>query len=201
MKIEIDESQIEILGCGANRYSIVHPTNENRCLKLPSDETQAVELNKLEYRAYQQLSSQQLQHEAFFVQCYGLVETNLGQALEVERLFLYKRQPALSLHQWLEDHHLQQQYLVTDIVRMIDSFSNYLIEHDLPIFDLNSGNLMLCEHQGKLALKYVDVKSLLQSKEIIPISRWFKGLMHRKVKRRADRLKQLLLHSTVKEDL
>ncbi|WP_298143892.1 YrbL family protein [uncultured Acinetobacter sp.] len=191
--MHIDSNQIEYLGRGANRYTIVHPENKARCLKLPTDGTQGANLNQLEYQAYQQLAARALQSDAFFVECYGLVDTNLGQALEVERLFLPNQQPALSLHQWLQDKSLQQAYPVNVIVAMIEQFTAYLIANDLPIFDLNSGNLMLCEHQDQLALKYVDVKSLLESKEILPISRWFKGLMHRKVKRRAERLKQRIL--------
>ncbi|WP_436915164.1 YrbL family protein [Acinetobacter gandensis] len=191
--MNIDSNQIECLGRGANRYTIVHPENNARCLKLPTHATQGANLNQLEYQAYQQLAARALQSDVFFVQCYGLLDTNLGQALEVERLFLPNQKPAQSLYQWLQDKSLQQDYPVHVIVEMIEQFTGYLIENDLPIFDLNSGNLMLCEHHNQLALKYVDVKSLLQSKEIIPISRWFKGLMHRKVKRRAERLKQRIL--------
>lgn len=193
MKIEIDENKIEILGQGANRYSIVHPENTTRCLKLPTNKDQQSELNALEYQAYQQLLDRKIELQPYFVQCYGLVDTNLGQALEVERLFLDHQQAALSLHQWLQDPQLQQRYPVADILKHIDKFTEYLIANHLAIFDLNSGNFMLCQQDGALALKYVDVKSLLQSKEVIPISRWFKGLMHRKVRRRAERLKQRIL--------
>lgn len=192
MKLELHPDQIETIGHGANRYTIVHPLNAAHCLKLPVDAQPRSRLNQLEFTAYQILMSKQLLSETFFVQCFGLIETNLGQALEVERLFLAHHQPAVSLYDWLQSEKLQAQYQVQHIVQMIDQFTDFLVQHDLPIFDLNSGNFMLCQQHGRLLLKYVDVKSLLQSKEIIPVSRWFKRLMHKKIKRRSARLKTLV---------
>lgn len=74
----------------------------------------------------------------------------------------------------------------------VDAFEAWLLRHGIPLFDLNSGNLVVVDDPGSpcgVRLVCVDVKSILDGREIVPVSRWIPWLRARKLRRRAERLR------------
>ncbi|WP_407409307.1 YrbL family protein [Acinetobacter sp.] len=208
--------QAQVLGAGANRYCVVSPHDEGICLKiiLPPQQRQIknwrqrlqrylsqnfVRFNEnyIEWLAYQRLAHKispdvLRQHLAA---CLQLDQHQLGLILSCELVRDTSGEISLSLHHYLKNNlslNTQQ------ICQAIDELALWLIKHNIPLFDLNSGNLVVqYQPTGQLKLKCIDVKSTFKSKEIIPLSYWSKRLMHKKIRRRASRLKDLIKNSSV----
>lgn len=72
-------------------------------------------------------------------------------------------------------------------------FEAWLQRQAIPLFDLNSGNLVRIHREGRPELVCVDLKSVLARKELLPLSRWSRRLMHAKIARRAARLRSQVL--------
>ena len=83
----------------------------------------------------------------------------------------------------------EPRYRTDDLCAAVDAFETWLVQHDIPLFDLNAGNFVVHAPGGTVRLVCVDTKSVLSGKEILPFSRWSRHLMHRKVARRAQRLR------------
>ncbi len=89
-------------------------------------------------------------------------------------------------------HHLfvDPRHAAVALCVAVDNFESWLLQNDIPLFDLNAGNFVVVEQPGgSLRLVCVDAKSVLSGKEILPFSRWSTRLMRRKIERRAERLR------------
>lgn len=72
----------------------------------------------------------------------------------------------------------------------VAAFERWLIEHRVPLFDLNAGNFVVAGDAAAPRLVCIDSKSLAAGKEIVPLSRLVPALMRRKIARRAERLRR-----------
>ena len=72
----------------------------------------------------------------------------------------------------------------------VSDFEGFLIERGIPLVDLNAGNFVVVPTGDGVRLVCVDAKSTVAGKEILPLSRWVPWLGRRKVRRRAERLRQ-----------
>ena len=72
----------------------------------------------------------------------------------------------------------------------MDDFEAFLLAHGIPLFDLNAGNFVVVPSGAGVRLVCVDAKSTVSGKEPVPLSRWIPALRRRKVRRRAERLRQ-----------
>ena len=200
----------QIIGKGANRICVRDLQDPNLCLKidLPKHERRVKNLrqrlqrqlsdhfrlfneNHIEWQAYQSLV-QRLGHDVldpYMARCLEVQKAKHGVALRCELIKSSDGEVAKSIF-----HYLQQQQAIDPdaLCAALDRFQAWLIKYNIPLFDLNSGNLVVQRDGEQLQLKCIDVKSVLRSKEIIPVSYWFKSLMHKKIKRRIARLKKLI---------
>lgn len=203
------------LGAGANRYCVVSPYDNNICLKIILPEEQRLAKNwrqkiqrylsshfirfnenYIEWVAYQHLT-QKISEDILkqhIAPCIELEQTSLGLILSTELVRNQDGEISLSLHHYLK-HKIALD--LDQVCQAIDEFAYWLIQYNIPLFDLNSGNVVVQKYDQSLQLKCIDVKSTFKSKEIIPISYWSKKLMHKKILRRAERLKTLMKHNLV----
>lgn len=199
------------LGAGANRYCVISPKDENICLKidLPAAQRQSknwrqaiqrflskniIQFNEnyIEWSAYKRLIQRVSPAELnqFIAVCVDLKETPEGElVLACQLIRNADNTIALSL-----DYHLRHgmNFDSVQINQAIDDLKDWLIQHNIPLFDLNSGNLVVKHTENHIRLMCIDIKSTYRSKEIIPISYWSKQLMHKKIQRRAERLKKTI---------
>jgi hypothetical protein len=71
----------------------------------------------------------------------------------------------------------------------VDDLEAWLLAHRVPLFDLNAGNFVVVEAQGRPRLVCVDAKSTVSGRALLPLARWIPALGRRKVARRAARLR------------
>ncbi|MBB3169889.1 YrbL family protein [Simiduia aestuariiviva] len=199
----------EVIAKGANRVCVIDPENTSRCLKfdLPAQEAKGgranrwrrfrgevfpkLALNHIEWRAYQKclsIAGQSLHN--YVATCFGLRHTPHGKALSSEIVLNSDGSIAKPIYTYF-DQPTSIDYL--DLLDALDELQHFLLRHKIPLFDLNSGNLLVLHcATGRIRVKCIDVKSVGQNKELIPFSRWLVGAMRSKIKRRIERLKQLI---------
>ena len=200
----------EILSRGANRLCARDPRDPAHCLKfeLPAGERTRVGLrqrmrrwlgrhvprfgeNRTELRAYRKLRKRLAERtDGYLAACHGLVETANGPALRCDCALLADGSPARSLYRHLFEG---PRFPAEKLCAAVDAFEAWLLENDVPLFDLNAGNFVVVPRGDALALVCIDTKSVLSGKEILPFSRWSRRLMQRKIRRRAQRLRQRIV--------
>ena len=201
----------DVIGKGANRICVRDAHDPSVCLKidLPQHERRVKNLrqkirrelsrrfvrfneNYIEWQAYQHLVQRLGQQtlDPYMARCLSLEQAEHWLILYCELVTNAQGEVARSLYD-----HMQRSPSQLDpdqVCQALDQFQAWLIQHDIPLFDLNAGNLVVQSDANGLQLKCIDVKSVLNAKEIIPISYWSKALMHKKIKRRIGRLKDLV---------
>lgn len=198
---------LEIISRGANRLCARDPRDPAYCLKfeLSPGERTKVGLrqrmrrwlgrhlprfgeNATELRAYRKLRLRLAGlTDGYLAACHGLVETAHGPALRCNCVLLGDGGHAHSLYAHLFEG---PRHPAGELCAAVDAFEAWLLENDVPLFDLNAGNFVVVPRGGALALVCIDTKSVLSGKEILPFSRWSRSLMHSKIRRRAQRLRQ-----------
>lgn len=198
----------EVISQGANRVCVVDPENSQYCLKfdLRKDQAKSGLSNRIrrlladmlpnnsfahqEYRRFNRLRAKTgadvAQH---FALADGLVTTAHGVGLRCQRIVNADGSAAQPIHYYFDN--ASQPDLPT-LLDAVDRFGNFLLHHDIPLFDLNSGNLLVRQLAAGYQIVCVDTKSLGKTKELIPLSLWFKFLRTRKLRRRLERLKNMI---------
>lgn len=203
---------MEVLAHGAHRICVRDAHAPQFCLKFerPLHERPASGLrqrarlwlghrlpyfgdNRAELRAYRTLNRRiGTADDTPFARSHGLVATPWGAALRTDCVLLADGQPARSLHAHL---HRFRCHSPVSLCQAVVEFEQWLIEHRLPLFDLNPGNFVVVPHGDGLRLVCVDAKSLARGKEVLPLSRWSSRLMRRKIRRRAARLRARIVEA------
>ncbi|MDN3637921.1 YrbL family protein [Simiduia curdlanivorans] len=196
----------QIIARGANRICVQDPASTDQCIKfdLPSEQAKPGLANWLrrrkamlfpnnsfadqEFRKYKALE-QRIGNAArnHIAQCIALVNTSFGRGLVCERVYNQNGTAAQPIYYYFE----HESTLSSDaLIDAIYKFGDFLLRHDIPLFDLNPGNLLvqLNNSDNKCTIYCIDLKSLGQCKEIIPLSLWFKPLRKKKIQRRISRL-------------
>lgn len=208
---------LEIIARGANRMCGRDPARPGACLKfeLPADQRTRVGLrqrlrrwlgrrfaalgdNRTELRAWLGLRERLgARLDGRIAASHGIVATAWGPALHCDCVCLADGTPAPSLYRLLFE---EPRYPAQSLCAAVDAFEAWLLAHDVPLFDLNAGNLVVVPDgdqspDGPLRLVCVDAKSVVADKEIVPLSRWSRRLRRRKIARRAQRLRQRILNA------
>lgn len=206
---------LEVLSRGANRLCARAPDQPGYCLKFelaPAERTPAGARERLrrvlarrfprwgenatELRAYQQLYARWgAGCDALFARCDAIVDTAWGRALRCELMRTGDGLPARSLYAHMFDH---SPYSADALCAEVDRIERWLLDHRVPLFDLNPGNFVVTATGVRPQLVCVDAKSILSNKEPLPLSRWSAFLMQRKIRRRAARLRQRIRHALSK---
>lgn len=197
----------EVIGRSSSRICVLDPDNPARCLKFelpPGEQGVTTWRNRVrrwigrtfpyfgytsaEWRAYCRLRRRLgARLEAHTAECLGLVWTPHGLALWSERVMDGRGGPALRLLHWLT---VERRYSADTLVQALDRLEAFLLQHSIPLFDLNPYNLLVTEDpDGQVRLVSVDLKSVALGKKLLPLSRWSKFLMHHKIRRRVKRLR------------
>lgn len=198
---------MELIARGSNRVCVRDPQDPQLCLKFERPRAERsrggarqtlrrwlalrfpeMGENRTELRAYRTLRAcLGTQTEGWIATCHEVAATPHGEALRCECPLRDDGAPARSLY-----HHLfvDPAFPASDLCAAVDRFERWLLLHEVPLFDLNAGNFVVLPRAGGLHLVCVDVKSTIAGKEIIPVSRWFAPLLRRKIRRRAQRLRQ-----------
>lgn len=196
-----------VIGRGANRVCVIDRRDTRQCLKfmLPASQRTGVGLrqrlqrwratrkpqhdeNHAELRAWLQLSARlpATDLQAHMATVLGILPTAYGPALCCERITLADGTPAPSLYALLFE---QPQYPAQVLCAAVDAFEDWLLRHRIALFDLNPGNLLVLPSDEGVRLVCVDAKSIVAGKELVPLARWFNTLARRKIRRRAQRLR------------
>ncbi|WP_162350629.1 YrbL family protein [Pseudoxanthomonas gei] len=198
---------LALIAHGANRVCVRDPQDAALCLKfeLPANERTRVGLrqrvrrwlgmrmgyfgeNQTELRAYRKLRARLGDAlDGWVARCHGLAMTRAGVALQCECVLQEDGRPARSLYSHLFE---TTGHDPAALCGAIDRMEAWLLRNNVPLFDLNAGNLVVSSRAGQVELVCVDAKSVISGKEILPFSRWSRVLMHRKLRRRAQRLRQ-----------
>ena len=197
----------QVVGRSTNRICVLDPEDSTKCLKFelsPLEQGRTTWRNRLrrwigrrfpyfgynsaEWRAYcklrRRLGARLHEHAA---RVFGLVWTPDGLALWVDRV-MDRGAPAKRLAYWLTE---DRRYPEKVLLAAVDRLEAFLATYRIPLFDLNTHNLLLREEaDGSLRLVSVDLKSVAQTKKLLPLSRWSRFLMRQKIRRRAQRLRE-----------
>lgn len=197
---------MRLIAEGAHRRCVLDPGDPGACLKFerplherpPAGVRERVRRwvghrfayfgdNSTEWRAYRHLRARHgAEVEERFAACLGLIDTPHGRALRQRLVSAPDGTPAPSLYRLLTH---ASPWPVDALCAAVDEFERWLLDRAVPLFDLNAGNFVVIERDGRLRLVCIDSKSLLAGKEILPVSRWSDALLRRKVSRRAERLR------------
>ena len=200
---------MDVVSRGANRVCVRDPGSTAHCLKYLLGPEGAARLsgtrrlrerlagtgdaNLAELRAWHWVRPRLDGSEPWrLAESEAIVQTPAGPALRCALVRDGAGAPAPSLHQLLTGPALpgdQRQALAAAVAR----FEAWLQRQHIPLFDLNSGNLVRVHRDGRPELVCIDLKSVLVRKELVPLARWSRRLMHAKIARRAARLRDRIL--------
>jgi len=187
---------------GANRVCYIHPDDPNKVLKVIKPWKRAIikkrsapiykkfrpahcfDDNLQELKALRWLEKK---NNAFrhFPKCFGLVETDLGDALCVEYIYSGRRSgESLSLEKYLEENGF-----TTEIMRALDELCGFLYENLIVTRDLRSFNIMVRYTEDGINLVIVDG---LGNPEFIPVSNVIPQFGRLKIRRKFNRFKERL---------
>lgn len=204
-----------VISSGANRVCVQSPDDKDVCLKFecpdPSRKSGSlrrvlmrffygffnVEVNNaLEYKAYSKLKREigepQVKHR--FAECYGFVSFPEGRALASQLIRNSDGSRAVPLS---NIDSLKTAFSLSEILSSIDELSEFLIKNNIPLFDINTGNLVVVDKNESPFLVVVDAKSIFNRRELIPLSSFVNYLMHKKILRRVGRLKNIIENSWI----
>ncbi|HZH43613.1 MAG TPA: YrbL family protein [Lysobacter sp.] len=196
-----------LIAAGTHRVCVLDPDDPRCCLKFerplherpPAGPRERLRRafgrrfprfgdNATEWRAWRRL------HARFgdalderFARCEALVQMPHGLALRQRCVTDADGAPAPSLYRLLFE---RPRHPADALCAAVDRFEAWLLANAVPLFDLNAGNFVVVERDGALQLVCIDSKSLLAGKELLPLSRWSRTLLRRKIARRAARLRQ-----------
>lgn len=180
-----------VLARGLNRLVVADPDDAAACLKFevgidgPGGEGGH---NAVELAAHAWLAARLADGDwPWFARCHGVLRTPEGEALRCARVRHADGRDAADLQTCLAARHYDADTLCT----AADRLEAVVLRNRLPLFDVNLMNLMPREDPaGRVELVCVDVKSLVQRKEAVPLSHWIAPLRARKVRRRFARLRR-----------
>jgi len=201
---------LELISRGAHRVCARDPDHPGLCLKfeLPPAERTRVGArqtlrrwlalrfpdmgdNRTELRAYRKLRARLgSRSDGKLTVCHDVVATPRGDALCCDCVLLADGTPASSLYRHV---FVDPRYSAETLCAAVDVFEQWLLDNEIPLFDLNAGNFVVVPKAQGVALVCIDVKSVVGGKEILPFSRWSKRLMRNKIARRAQRLRQRIM--------
>lgn len=193
-----------VIARGANRICVAHHKDPALCIKFDLDAQQAkggfantlrrcwarwLPANSFAEQELRQF--QALKRRAgpavtqFFAEPLEVIESDQGKGLVCRRVLNSDATPAQPIHYYYAH---ESTLALSEMVQAIERFGDFLRRFDVPLFDLNAGNLLVQQTNSGLQMVCVDIKSLGKSKEIIPLSTWFKPLRQQKISRRIERL-------------
>ncbi len=145
------------IGKGATRLCFAHPYDKSKCVKVIVRPKEAGLLQK-ELEAYFAVKS--FLGEYLVLYDANLVKTNYGVGLVCELL----KDDDGSISKPLSFYMRKDKLLNRELISQFWHFFYCLLENDLFFYDFNLQNFMVQNKEGRLMLKYTDLKSYCRYK-------------------------------------
>jgi hypothetical protein len=175
---------------GSFRDCYVHPDDDSRCIKIarlqPSARSSQSNPNLREMMEYERLLSAGAPVQRYFAEVYGLVETDLGPGLCVERLRGLAGEEPVPTVVSAALKKLQSGLSVSPIKKGIEELMTFCIEYEILASCQELKNIGVVGRNGAEAVMGYDVK-VMPNNEFIPISTYSSYFRRRKVERRFRR--------------
>lgn len=172
----------KFIGVGATRVCFEHPQDVNKCVKVVVRFKEAGLLFR-EIDAYYEVKS----FIDDFVPAYepSLVQTNIGQGLVCELFRDDDGRYSQTLGNYLKHHSMGD-----DLTHQMWMFAYNLMAYHLFFYDFNLNNFIVQIKEGKLCLKYTDLKSYNHYKPFVylRLERVLTPLARLIMKRRLEKL-------------
>ena len=179
-----------LINRGANRDCYRHPSDPDRCIKLNRVDGKGTRdnTNAIEYEFHSALSERL--GEALYRHAprgYGLVETNLGTGPCFELIRDSDGSSSLRLIQYIPETDCSAEHAIA----MIDRLYDFVLRHNIALFDINPHNLLVRRGPGgQEELIVIDWKGPKALREFIPVSRLIPWFARMKQARRFERLRE-----------
>ena len=166
----------------------MHPEDDRKCIKVPlKTRPSGLDPNLRELAEYERLLSVGAPVQRFFAQVYGLVETDLGPGLCVERLRgITGEEPVPTVVSAIL-RRLQGELPLAPILKGLDELVEFCIEYQILGSCQELKNIGVVGRNGTEAVVGYDVKEI-PNKEFIPISTYFSFFRRKKIARRSQRM-------------
>ncbi|MFO7936265.1 MAG: YrbL family protein [Kiritimatiellia bacterium] len=198
----IELKHIKWLDQGANRVCYIHPDDPGKVLKIIKPWKRAELKRRIapfykRFRSVRCFDDNQQELKALrllekkknasrhFPKCYGMVDTDLGQALCLEYVCSgWKEGEALSLEKYLHANGF-----TPEIMKALDDLFGFLYENIIITRDMRCFNIMVRYVDDKINLVIVDG---LGNSEFIPVSNFIPAVGRLKIQRKFNRFKNRL---------
>lgn len=205
MKIILKDE--EILFRGGNRLCFVHPDDHNIILKVVTPEKKpdarrkaaplykkfrplsAFDINLKELNAFERLGTKGDKVWRHFPRCFGIVETDLGDALCQELI----REEDGSISKTLGSY-LNEKRVTGEMRRAVEEFLLFLLNNMIVVRDLRTENLIVRKKTGDLCIYMIDG---IGDSDFIPIADISNSWAKYKIKRKLNKFRYHL--STTKQ--
>ena len=182
--IHLDDALL--VGRGTLRACYIHPDRDDLIIKVPlPDIPGSADANHKEMKSYRRISRQlpELRHIS---RCHGFVETDAGNGLLCD--CIRDQDGAVSKTLWDIVIH-RDSCDMEALIKTVERFCTYLIEHDIFLFDINLKNIALQMQKDANWMAWaIDLKGPCDNKEFLQLSSRITFLGRRKLKRRTEEL-------------
>lgn len=179
-------SEKMMINRGRERVCYEHPENNQLVIKIPlSKSGRKSRANHHELKGYLLLREEK-KDLSFISHCHGFVNTNYGEGLICD--CIRDNDGAISKTIW-DIIVLEENCNVEYILQVAEKFCNFLIFHQIRLFDLNLKNIALkVLADGTYKPYIIDIKGRYVNHEFIPLSAYIPYFANKKLKRRSDQL-------------
>jgi hypothetical protein len=175
-----------LVGQGTLRACYLHPQDETLIIKVGRpDRNGGIDANRKEFLSYQKIRQrhEKLEHISH---CHGFIETDRGQGLACDCI----RDSSGGISQTIWDIVVYDDDCdIDNILEVARTLCDYLIAHDLFLFDINLKNIVLRKRRDNDYQAYaIDLKGPYDNKEFLQLSSRITFLGRKKLKRRTKQL-------------
>ena len=199
MKIKLKDRKI--LFKGGNRICYLHPDDDNKILKVLSPEKlpeakrktaplykkfrtlNSFDDNLKELKAFKNLAQRGEGVWRHFPKCFGMMETDLGDAICLELIRSGDGSLAPTVNEYIRIHGL-----TGDLMKAMEDFFSFLRNNHIITRDLHGRNLIL-KKNGGFRIYMIDG---IGNSDFIPIANLSKTWAKHKINRNVDKLKNRL---------
>ncbi len=175
-----------LVGQGTLRACYLHPQDETLIIKVGRpDRNGGIDANRKEFLSYQKIRQrhEKLEHISH---CHGFIETDRGQGLACDCI----RDSSGGISQTIWDIVVYDDDCdIDNILEVARTLCDYLIAHDLFLFDINLKNIVRKKRRDNNYRAYaIDLKGPYDNKEFLQLSSRITFLGRKKLKRRTKQL-------------
>jgi hypothetical protein len=178
---------LEPIAVSGPRVCYLHPEDADKVIKIVRQKAISRKKNPnwQEWQHYNYLLKQHGKFD-FINECYGFIETDLGEGLIWQCVRDGSGEIASTVTKIMEN---PDGYDLGKVESVLDHFCGYLIEKNIQLFDLNPTNVMIriCP-DGSYQAVSADIKGRYANHEFIPISTYIPFFSRRKLTRRCKEL-------------